>query len=45
LQDVEIKHGRSGVFLLLTIAREFTDADRTVVVLRCRESYVGRAYE
>jgi acyl dehydratase len=45
LEDVEIKHGRSGVFLLLTIAREFTDADRTVVVLRCRESYVGRAYE
>jgi len=44
LEDVEIKHGRSGAFLLLTIAREFTNAAGGVIT-RCRESYVGRAYE
>jgi acyl dehydratase len=43
LDDVEIKSGRSGMFLLLVIAREFKNEEGDVV-LRCRESYVGRAY-
>lgn len=44
LANVERKSGQSGDFLLFTIERLYNEASG-VSVLRCRESFVGRAYQ
>lgn len=41
LDDVQLKHGRSGSLLLLRIRRRFTDEDGTPLVT-CHESFIAR---
>ncbi|WP_326725687.1 MaoC family dehydratase N-terminal domain-containing protein [Streptomyces sp. NBC_00243] len=41
LDDVQLKHGRSGSLLLLRIRRRFTDEAGTPLVT-CRESFIAR---
>lgn len=41
LEDVQLKHGRSGTLLILRVLRRFTEADGEALVT-CRESFVAR---
>lgn len=41
LEDVQLKHGRSGTLLIMRVLRRFTDADGRPLVT-CRESFIAR---
>lgn len=41
LEDVQLKHGRSGTLLIMQVLRRFTDAAGRPLVT-CRESFVAR---
>lgn len=41
LEDVQLKHGRSGTLLIMQVLRRFTDADGQPLVT-CRESFIAR---
>lgn len=41
LEDVQLKHGRTGDFLTMQLVRQFIDEADTLLVT-CRETFVGR---